>query len=120
MRGEWVDVSGLQHGLLAKRREQLQLTKAETARRMFAYIVEMGPGARNDIALTGSGFAWATERACRRAVDDLENGTRTFKEEQYVDSLSGGVGARSQKRGSSGVTTHGRGTIGTKQLPLNA
>jgi hypothetical protein len=87
MWGEWVDVSNIRADALAERRQGLRLTKAETARRMFSYIVETGPGARGGVALVGSGFAWATESACRRAIDDLEGGKRTFKEEQYVDAL---------------------------------
>jgi hypothetical protein len=54
---------------------------------MYEYIANTGPGARNGIALSGSGFTWATEPACRRALDDLEFQRRRYKEAQYVDAL---------------------------------
>ena len=87
MWGEWLDVSDLDAEVVRVRREGLRLSKAETARRMFAYLVDIGPAARGEITLVGDGFAWASENACRRAIDDLENGARTFKEEQYVDAF---------------------------------
>jgi hypothetical protein len=51
-----VAVSSLRCDVIAEQREQLGLTKAETARRMFAYLSTQGAGARNGIALTDSGF----------------------------------------------------------------
>jgi hypothetical protein len=54
---------------------------------MYAHIATEGSAERNGIALTGSGASWATERACRRALDDLEGGKRHFKEAHYVDAL---------------------------------
>jgi hypothetical protein len=87
MWGELVDVSGADRRKLIDQRTRLGLSKAETARRMFEHIATTGPTSRDGIALSGSGFAWATESACRRALDDLEFGRRTFKEEQYVDAL---------------------------------
>ncbi|MEA2379379.1 MAG: hypothetical protein QOD13_3286 [Thermoleophilaceae bacterium] len=87
MWGELVDVSGLNADLLVARRQQLRLSKAETARRMYEYIARTGPGARDGIALSGSGLAWSTEPACRRALDDLEFQRRRYKEAQYVDAV---------------------------------
>jgi hypothetical protein len=87
MWGDTVDVTELRCDALTERRERLGLTKAGTARRMYACIAAEGPGARDGIALSGSGFAWATESACRRALDDLESGRRYFKEAQYVEAL---------------------------------
>jgi hypothetical protein len=87
MWGEVVAVSNLCCEVIAEQRERLRLTKAETARRMFAYLSAQGAGARSGIALTGNGFGWATENSCRRAIDDLEGGRRHVKEAQYVDAL---------------------------------
>lgn len=75
MWGEVVDVGNLRGDVIAEQRERLRLTKAETARRMFAYLSAQGAGARNGITLTGGGFGWATENSCRRAIDDLEGGS---------------------------------------------
>lgn len=86
MWGELVDVSGLTAELVIARRNHLRLSKAETARRMYEYIATTGPGVSGGIALSGSGFAWATEAACRRALDDLEFQRRRYKESQYVDA----------------------------------
>lgn len=87
MWGELVYVFGIRGDTLKERREGLGLTKAEAARRMYAHIAAGSPAERDGLALTGFGAAWATEPACRRAVDDLEGGRRSFKEEQYVDAL---------------------------------
>lgn len=87
MWGDVVAVSNLRCDVIAQQRERLSLTKAETARLMFAYLSAQGAGARNGIALTGSGFGWATESSRRRAIDDLEGGRRYVKEAQYVDAL---------------------------------
>jgi hypothetical protein len=87
MWGELVDVSAADTQKLVDQRTRLRLSKAATARRMFECIARTGPGSRDGIALSGAGFAWATESACRRAIDDLELGRRTFKEEQYVEAL---------------------------------
>jgi hypothetical protein len=91
-----VAVSSLRCDVIAEQREQLGLTKAETARRMFAYLSTQGAGARNGIALTDSGFGWATENSCRRAIDDLECGRRYVKEAQYVDALLAVLGLERQ------------------------
>lgn len=69
MWGGVVAVSNLRCDAIAEQRERLGLTKAEAARRMFAYLSAQGAGARNGIALTDSGFGWATENSCRRAID---------------------------------------------------
>lgn len=87
MWGELVYVIGIRGGTLKERREHLGLTKAEMARRMYAHIAAGSPAERDGLALTGIGVAWATEPACRRAIDDLEGARRSFKEEQYVDAL---------------------------------
>jgi hypothetical protein len=87
MWGDLVDVSRVKVELLTAQRHELRLSKAETARRMYAHIARTGPGARYGIALSGSGFSWATESACRRALDDLEFQRRRYKEAQYVDAL---------------------------------
>jgi hypothetical protein len=87
MWGELVNVTEVRGDAVTERRKGLGLSKAETARRMYAHIAAEGPGARDGLALTRSGFAWATESACRRAVDDLEGSRRHFKEAQYVDAL---------------------------------
>jgi hypothetical protein len=85
--GDLVDVSGVKAELLTARRQSLHLSKVEAARRMYQYIADTGPGARDGIALSRAGFAWATESACRRALDDLEFQRRRYKEAQYVDAL---------------------------------
>jgi hypothetical protein len=85
--GDLVDVSGVNSELLTACRQRLHLSKAETARRMYEFIANTGPAARDGIALSGSGFAWATESACRRALDDVEFQRRRYKEAQYVDAL---------------------------------
>jgi hypothetical protein len=87
MWGDLVDVSGVNNERLIGRRQELRLSKAETARRMYEYIATSGPGARDGIALSGSGFTWSTEPACRRALDDIEFQRRSYKEAQYVDAL---------------------------------
>jgi hypothetical protein len=87
MWGDLVDVTDLKSAALTERRDHMGLTKAETARQMYAHIVANGPGARGETALTNPGFAWATESACRRAIDDLEGGRRHLKEAQYVEAL---------------------------------
>lgn len=87
MWGELVYVFEIRGDSVKERRERLGLTKVETARRMYAHIAAGSPAERNGLALTGCGAAWATEPACRRAIDDLEGGRRSFKEEQYVDAL---------------------------------
>jgi hypothetical protein len=99
MWGDVVAVSNLRYDVIAQQRERLRLTKAETARRMFAYLSAQGAGARNGIALTGGGFGWATERSCRRAIDDLEGGRRYVKEAQYVDALLAVLGLERQDVG---------------------
>lgn len=99
MWGDVVAVSNLRCGVLAERRERLRLTKAETARQMFAYLATQGAGACDGIALTGTGFAWATESSCRRAIDDLEGGRRYVKEVQYVDPLLAVLGLKRQDVG---------------------
>jgi hypothetical protein len=99
MWGEVVAVSNLRRDAIAQQRERLGLTKAETARRMFAYLSAQGAGARDGIALTSSGFGWATENACRRAIDDLEGGKRYVKEGQYVDALLAVLGLERQDVG---------------------
>jgi len=66
---------------------------------MFAYLAARGPGARDGITLTGTGFAWATESSCRRSIDDLEGGRRYGKEVQYVDSLLAVLGLKHQDAG---------------------
>lgn len=98
MWGEIVAVSDLRRDVISEQRERLGLTKAETARRMFAYLSAQGAGARNGIALTSTGFGWATENSCRRAIDDLEGGRRYIKEAQYVDSLLAVLGLRTSGR----------------------
>jgi hypothetical protein len=87
MFGDWLDVGSIDRAAVTARRERLHLSKAETARRMFAHLQDTGPAHRGAIALVGDGFAFGTEQACRRAIDDLEWGRRTFKEEHYVDAL---------------------------------
>jgi hypothetical protein len=87
MWGELVDVSCVNAERLIGRRQELRLLKAETARRMYEHIANTGPGARDGIALSGSGFTWSTEAACRRALDDLEFEPRRYKEAQYVEAL---------------------------------
>jgi hypothetical protein len=99
MRGDVVAVSNLRCDVLTERRERLRLTKAETARQVFAYLAGQGAGARDGITLTGTGFAWATESSCRRAIDDLEGGRRYVKEVQYVDSLLAVLGLKRQDVG---------------------
>jgi len=99
MWGDVVAVSELRCDVLTERRERLGLTKAEAARRMFAHLAAQGRGARNGIALTGDGFAWATESACRRAIDDLEGGRRYVKEAQYVDAFLAVLGLGRQNVG---------------------
>ncbi|MFZ1155543.1 MAG: hypothetical protein WAN93_11620 [Solirubrobacteraceae bacterium] len=94
MWGDALAVSNLRCDVLAEQRKRLKLTKAETARQMFAYLAAQGAGARDGIALTDTGFAWATESSCRRAIDDLEGGKRFVKEVQYVDSLLVVLGLR--------------------------
>jgi hypothetical protein len=91
-----VAVGSLRCDAIAEQRERLGLTKAETSRRMFAYLSAQGAGARNGIALTGSGFGGATENSCRRAIDDLEGGRRYVKEAQYVDALLAVLGLERQ------------------------
>jgi hypothetical protein len=54
---------------------------------MYEYLANTGPAARDGIALSGSGLGWATEPACRRALDDLEFQRRRYKEAQYMDAL---------------------------------
>lgn len=98
----WDDVtavSNLRCDAIAEQREWLGLTKAETARRMFACLSAQGAGARNGIALTNSGFGWATENSCRRAIGDLEGGRRYVKEAQYVDVLLAVLGLERQDVG---------------------
>ena len=87
MRDSQLDVTHLDTETLRNRRETLRLSKAETARRMCEQIVSGSPASREDVALTPSGLGWASEPACRRAIDDLELGRRYGKEEQYVDAL---------------------------------
>lgn len=97
--GNFVDVAGLNTELVTQRRELRGLSKAEAGRRMYAYLAAGGPGARDGVALTGRGPAWATEPACRRAIDDLEDGHRFFKEAHYVDALPAVLGLERREVG---------------------
>jgi hypothetical protein len=96
MWGESVVVDSLRCDVIAEQRERLGLTEVEAVRRTLAYLSTHGAGARDGIALTGSGFGWATERSCRRAIDDLEGGRRRIKEAQYVNALLAVLGLERQ------------------------
>lgn len=99
MRDDVVAVGSLRCDAIAEQCERLGLTEAEASCRMFAYLSAQGAGARNGIALTDSGFGWATESSCRRAIDDLECGRRYVKEAQYVDALLAVLGLERQAVG---------------------
>jgi hypothetical protein len=97
-----VPVDDLDGDALRAQRERLRLSKEETSRRMFAWICDGGPGTEGAISLVaGDFFAWATESACRRAIDDLEGNRRVLKEHQYVESLLGVLGIERPMRPST-------------------
>lgn len=104
MWGQLVDASALRGDLLSRRRTEIRLSKDETARRIYAHIVGQSPGSDDKVALVGTAFAWTTEKACRRAVDDLEHGKRVFKEGQHVDALLAVLGLEASDVGLVGQT----------------
>lgn len=85
--GDQIYVREVDAASLRKRRERLRLTKTESARRMYEHLESTGLMSRDGLVVTGPMGSWATERACRRAIDDLEGGRKVFKEAQYVTAL---------------------------------
>lgn len=86
MWGDLVDVSDIDGDALRQRRNELGLSQRKLAERMFRGTQIRGDGSTEHIALSG-GMAWMTERACLRAIQELEGRKLQLKEGQYVYTL---------------------------------
>lgn len=86
MFGALVEVHDFDGAAFRQRRKSLGLSQREAARRMFAHLRGVSFTSDEEIAVA-SGWCWSTERACLRAVSEIERESRVFKDGQYVEAL---------------------------------
>jgi transcriptional regulator with XRE-family HTH domain len=87
MWGNLVYVADVDGEALRAARRRHGFSQKRTAELMHRSTILRGHGSTGEVVLSGDGMGWITESACLRAVSELENGRRRFKEGHYVYAL---------------------------------